>query len=358
MNDAKREPKNPLIPWLTCLMGISFVLACITGGDGAVGEVHDWWSARGPVVPHDTFPGDCALCHVGDDWHTLADDFSFDHEARTGVALEGAHAAAQCLRCHNDRGPVELFARRGCAGCHDDVHRGKLGTTCDVCHDQRDWRPNEMIAIHSRTRFPLEGAHAAVACWRCHPGADAGNFAPVDVSCATCHAADLARAVPDHRSFSNACEDCHRTTTWTSAGFVHRTFPLTGAHAMADCAECHVGGVFSPVGSNCIDCHLTDYQAATNPVHTPASFPTACDQCHSTVMWSGATFDHAFPITGGRHGGFDCAECHVVPGSFAIFSCTDCHSHRQSEMDDEHDDVSGYVWLSSACYDCHPDGNE
>jgi hypothetical protein len=27
-------------------------------------------------------------------------------------------------------------------------------------------------------------------------------------------------------------------------------------------------------------------------------------------------------------------------------------------MDDEHDDVGGYVYESTACYTCHPDGEE
>jgi hypothetical protein len=27
-------------------------------------------------------------------------------------------------------------------------------------------------------------------------------------------------------------------------------------------------------------------------------------------------------------------------------------------MDDEHDDVNGYVYSSPACYSCHPDGRD
>ena len=30
----------------------------------------------------------------------------------------------------------------------------------------------------------------------------------------------------------------------------------------------------------------------------------------------------------------------------------------QGKMDDEHEDVSGYVYDSNACYDCHPTGSE
>ena len=78
----------------TVLLGI---LAC-AAQRGA--ERHGWMGARGIVVPHDSFPADCTLCHTGDDWNTLRADFAFDHLAETGVALEGAHARAECLRCH------------------------------------------------------------------------------------------------------------------------------------------------------------------------------------------------------------------------------------------------------------------
>jgi len=99
------------------------VMVCLVLGVSCVtrrpmqAEAHRWWSGLGPVLPHDSFPADCSLCHVGTKWNKLRDDFEFDHKARTGVALEGAHKTAQCLRCHNDRGSVAVFARKGCVGC-------------------------------------------------------------------------------------------------------------------------------------------------------------------------------------------------------------------------------------------------
>lgn len=95
------------------------------------------WSRRwGPMVPHKTFPGDCSLCHYPAAWDHIKEDFEFDHGEATGHVLEGAHATAACLRCHNDRGPVALYQARGCAGCHVDVHQGSQGITCNECHDQ------------------------------------------------------------------------------------------------------------------------------------------------------------------------------------------------------------------------------
>jgi len=37
-----------------------------------------WDQGAGPVVPHDTFPGDCSLCHTGGNWQTIRADFTFD----------------------------------------------------------------------------------------------------------------------------------------------------------------------------------------------------------------------------------------------------------------------------------------
>jgi hypothetical protein len=382
-------------------------LACTLGSTNDVAP-QEWWAKRGPVVPHDSFPADCTLCHTGEDWHTVKADFHFDHMAETGSPLDGAHARAECLRCHNDRGPVQMFSSRGCAGCHEDVHRGQLGSDCSSCHGQNDWRPCEQIARHARTGFPLVGSHAATACWRCHPGSEVGNFTRVDTECSSCHADDLASATsPDHlaQGWTRDCDQCHIPTTWTGGGFNHGTWPLTGEHRRILCTDCHSGGQyagtpracfdchqgdyngatnpdhqglnistqcqichgtstwqgarFNHVGitNGCVQCHQSDYDNTTNPNHVTAGFPTSCEDCHNTNDWHNASFDHQFPLNSGPHKVFDCTDCHLTP-NFTDFSCTHCHEHRQSEMDDEHDDVSGYVWSSPACYNCHPDGRE
>ena len=191
-------------------------VACAVQDPGS-GVRHRWWSGLGPVLPHDTFPADCRLCHLGERWHELREDFAFDHRKETGIELVGQHAAAQCLRCHNDRGPVAAFWAQGCAGCHEDVHQGDLGQRCDRCHDERTWRPVGQVAMHARTRFPLTGAHLATACHRCHPGAFVGNFQPTSPECVTCHQRDLARTTnPPHvpLGWVSDCDRCHIPTRW------------------------------------------------------------------------------------------------------------------------------------------------
>jgi hypothetical protein len=276
----------------SALLMLAVACAVQVGGSASLEPVppQEWQEQRGPVVPHETFPSDCALCHEGSDWHTIRADFRFDHAAQAGLPLEGAHARAECLRCHNDRGPVESFARRGCAGCHEDVHLGRLGADCAGCHTQDDWRVRDAIAKHARTRFPLVGAHVAAACWSCHPGAQVGRFELPGFACIDCHASDLGRALnPDHQA-----------NDWTSG----------------------------------------------------------CERCHAPVAWQGASFSHtAFPINSGAHSGIACSSCHPT-STYSTFTCTNCHAHTQREMADEHDDVSGYVYQSSACYGCHPQGSK
>jgi hypothetical protein len=194
-------------------------LACVVAGPD-VAKQHLWWSGLGPVLPHDTFPAQCELCHVGANWQELRSDFRFDHEAETGVPLVGAHAAASCLRCHNDRGPAGVFAARGCAGCHEDLHGGDLGSDCTKCHTERTWQPFGQVELHEHTRFPLVGVHAVTACYRCHEGADAGQFVPTSVECVSCHAGDLARTTnPNHIGLGwiDRCDRCHLPRTWNDA---------------------------------------------------------------------------------------------------------------------------------------------
>ncbi|MDZ4773848.1 MAG: cytochrome c3 family protein [Planctomycetota bacterium] len=314
----------------------------------------EWRKDRGPVVPHDSFPRDCATCHEGSSWHAIRDDFTFDHEKETGVALVGAHNEAECLRCHNDRGPVAQFATQGCVGCHEDIHAGKLGKNCTDCHEQRDWRPTGEIARHTRTRFPLVGSHAAVACFRCHAGADVGNFDRASIECADCHRDQLALAVnPNHaaQGWVDRCDRCHVPTTWNGAGFNHSAFPLTGQHAVTACTQCHTNGMYAGTPSACVACHQNDYNSVAQPNHVALNYPTTCQNCHNTSTWSGASFNHA-GITSG------CLNCHQGdfndardPNHISAGFPTTCQScHNTSSWEGANFNHAG---ISRGCTTCH-----
>jgi hypothetical protein len=215
----RTRPPRP-IGMATALLAVLTVVACTLTTPPAA-DVHRWWAGFGLVVPHENFPSDCKLCHLGSTWNVLRDDFVFDHGARTGVPLEGAHARAMCLRCHNDRGPVSTFRAQGCAGCHEDVHYGELGQDCARCHDERLWYVPNMRVGHLHTRLPLTGAHLQVACHRCHAGASVANFRPTDPDCASCHQDEAVRTTnPPHLGLGwsqQDCSRCHQTTGWRPA---------------------------------------------------------------------------------------------------------------------------------------------
>ncbi|MBK8702296.1 MAG: hypothetical protein IPN33_00895 [Saprospiraceae bacterium] len=114
--------------------------------------------------------------------------------------------------------------------------------------------------------------------------------------------------------------------------------------------------------TDCVACHQSDYDAALNPNHAGAHFSTDCASCHTTdIGWMPATFTQHdadyFPIYSGEHEGEwdQCVDCHTDPSNFAVFSCTVCH--QNPETNEEHDDVNGYIYESSACLACHPTGS-
>ncbi len=309
-----------------------------------------WSEQWGPLVPHDTFPRDCGICHVPESWHILRADFSYDHEKETGFALVGAHARAACLRCHNDRGPVSVYVARSCGGCHPDPHKSQLGLDCTRCHDTTTWRPQGLISEHARTSFPLFGVHAATPCESCHLQAAVGDFRNAPLQCELCHSRDLARATsPDHAAsgWIHRCERCHSPMGWGSANFSHAFFPLTAGHAGVACVACHTSGTFGPIPSDCYSCHRNDYQRA--PDHVALGYPTDCTRCHTTAGWTGKSFNHSFfPLTGG-HSGVACRGCHTS-GSFTSIptACNSCHNDDYQSAPNH--PAQGYP---TDCTQCH-----
>jgi hypothetical protein len=107
-----------------------------------------------------------------------------------------------------------------------------------------------------------------------------------------------------------------------------------------------------------VACHQADY----DDEHQGSGYPTDCAACHTSTVWSDGSFDHDadyFPIFSGNHQGkwSDCATCHTNPGDFSVFSCFGCHVHNQTSMDNKHEGRTGYVYASSACLSCHPNGS-
>jgi hypothetical protein len=311
--------------------------------------------------PHgDDFDLDCELCHKSEDWKVDLKKVQFDHSI-TKFELLGQHKSADCRSCH-----VTLefsTVKQDCIACHTDLHQGTVGKDCSKCHTPKTWMVEDINGLHQKGRFPLVGNHLTADCQSCHIRYVDLYFEPLNTDCYSCHANDFATAHNENESKN--CENCHdiSASIWNALNVNHEFFPLVGGHEIS-CAQCHgQGGNYSGLSTECVGCHLDNYNATTNPNHISAGFPTDCIQCHTINGWSPASFDHDgpyFPIYTGEHAGKwnACADCHEVPNNYSIFTCISCHEHNQQEMNDKHQGVQGYIYESGACLSCHPDGTK
>jgi hypothetical protein len=310
------------------------------------------------------FSHQCETCHQTIGWQPA----TFDHAA-TQFPLTGAHTTAPCQQCHVNGNYTNIPT--DCWSCHETDFAqttnpnhvvAQFSHQCETCHNSTAFQPSTFN--HTNTTFPLTGAHVATPCQQCHVN---GNYTSVPTDCWNCHETDYTSANdPPHTlpGFPHNCTQCHTTQTWEGASFNHNTtsFPLTGAHATAQCQQCHVNGNYTSVPTECYPCHTTDFTSA--PQHSSKGYPHNCttSQCHNTSNWN-SSFNHTpeFPIGNGtkhRPGRWNlCGDCHPNANSFSVFTCT-TSCHPQAQMNNKHNGVSGYSYNSSACYSCHPDGDE
>jgi hypothetical protein len=304
------------------------------------------------------FPQTCEQCHTTTSWLTS----TFNHSS-TKFPLTGAHTTVACTQCHV--GGKFAGTPTQCSACHlatfqkttnpNHVSAG-FPTDCSVCHSTANWLGATFD--HSRTAFPLTGAHTSLTCSACHAS---GVFVGLSTTCVACHQKNFQKTTnPNHvtSGFPTDCQVCHNTLAWVPSVFNHSktVFPLTGAHTTVACSSCHVGGRYAGTPTDCLSCHKSQYAGTTSPNHVAAAFPTTCQTCHNTTAWTGATFNHtSFPIYSGHHAGkwTTCADCHTNSSDYSSFSCITCHQHNKTDTDSHHGGVRGYVYTGNACYSCH-----
>lgn len=141
--------------------------------------------------PHRGDPArDCVVCHDTRAYKPSTVDVAA--HAHFTFALEGAHRAVPCAACHRD---MKTFtAANTCAACHAGPHGTQFAARpdkgrCDACHDVNAWRPASRFDHAKDAGFSLEGAHARVACERCHRPA-AGRpvvYGAASPRCESCH---------------------------------------------------------------------------------------------------------------------------------------------------------------------------
>jgi hypothetical protein len=217
------------------------------------------------------FGSDCEGCHDETAW---APARGFDH-ARTGFALDQAHARVGCADCHGRDGMrfAGVAAPTACQTCHAPPHGKQFGSRCTGCHSTASFRAVPAFDHAARTDFPLELRHAALPCLQCH---DARQRPVVHRACRTCHG-------DPHRG-SNAfdCSDCHRADRWRLVRFDHdlTSYPLVGRHRLASCGGCHSNPNWTGVRTDCVACHALD-----RPRDADHTGELTCDDCHTLATW-------------------------------------------------------------------------
>ena len=285
---------------------------------------------------------DCRTCHTEHKGRnaivSAVDEKNFNHN-QTDFTLKGGHKAVKvtCKSCHKS-GVKYRKAPHECYGCHktDDKHKGSLGTKCETCHNEKDWK--DATFDHSKTKFPLLGKHDAVKCKECHKDT---NYKETPTTCIACHRKD-----DEHKGrFGEKCQTCHTERDWKTILFNHdknTKFALHGKHKIAECESCHTAPLYKEkLRTTCIACHRTD------DVHK-GSLGEKCETCHNERAWTGTSFDHdkdtKFALRD-KHKSAKCQSCHSGANykEKLPLNCYGCHKKQ-----DEHKGKYG-----EKCETCH-----
>jgi hypothetical protein len=301
---------------------------------------------------------DCESCHESQStqW-TLS---SFNHNS-TGFTLIGMHNASNCENCHTQS---VKNTPKTCVGCHtadydnssDPPHLASgYPKNCNSCHDSFTWNST---FTHDRTGFLLEGAHTETPCSGCHPGQ---SFYNAESSCRSCHLGEWeSSTLPPHADaeFDENCQDCHTVVDWVPSIWNHDTdteYPLTGAHIVVPgCELCHTVVPYSEQPSECVDCHLSNYNETIEPNHITSGIPTTCGICHTTENWTTEQIDHsltAFPLLG-AHAEIECATCHAS-GYDLPTECAGCHLPDYTSTANSASPDHAQYGFSQDCVICH-----
>jgi hypothetical protein len=294
---------------------------------------------------------DCFSCHPQG-----KKDGAFNH-ATSSFPLTGLHISASCTDCHQNgyAGTTSV-----CSECHTTEYNSasnpnhqtlSISTDCSICHTPTaDWQP-ALFPQHDQV-YQLLGRHAEIAndCASCHNG----NYTTTQNQCVECHQSAYNASVnPNHSAagLSTECSTCHNSNVWAPSTFDHSTtgFTLTGSHQPLQCSGCH-NGTTTGLQSDCVSCHQTDYNQAAN--HTAQSYPTNCEQCHNSVNWNEATFNHqstSFPLTG-AHTTTTCQSCHQTGFAGTPTDCLSCHQTNYNSTTNPNHIAANFP---TTCLECH-----
>jgi hypothetical protein len=298
----------------------------------------------------------CAPCHGAADASFGDGRITAAQHAALGFALAPPHGDVACTSCHAGDARAQRFPGRSaddCRACHRDPHAGQFAhearwQQCTGCHASTHFRPHAFgVAAHAATGFPLDGAHGAVGCDRCHADVRGGvrRFHGTPRACASCHRDPHAGTFdrpgrPRTVDGRDGCARCHDTNAFAPvASFDHARWTghaLDGAHRALACDACHAPGGGGPgmarlgraAGTACAACHHDPHAG-----QFARDRATDCTRCHEQASWRTLRFDHA------RDSRF------ALDATHAALACSACHRAQ--------DGVVRYTPLGTKCGDCH-----
>ncbi len=331
----------------------------------------------------------CDSCHSTVGWRIIhTPEMKRAFHDKTKYPLRGLHAEVDCKACH---GPFvgkppkfKGLAFEHCTDCHVDAHMGQLdpkghAIACEGCHTVAGFLPAKYeLAEHQKTSYPLEGAHVATPCSLCHVQKPAlqSRILPAALTflrnqhrephfsyalfqipgaldhCETCHKDEHAGQLKDRGGKDvTTCTRCHQLSSFHDVKFDHdkdSRFPLTGAHAKAQCAQCHepteLNGAttvrYKPLELACAACHADAHAGQFHKLNSDE--PQDCAECHETKDWKPAVkFAHKPPFTD-----------YLLDGKHEQVKCEACHPAVQ--VDPTHQ-VRRYLGVPRTCEGCHQD---
>ncbi len=286
----------------------------------------------------------CIDCHNENSFRKQGSLSSFNHNL-TDYALKGKHLEVDCKKCHISDKMTDPLPHANCASCHKEYHefqfkKDGINPDCGKCHNVEGFSGSLFtIEEHSKTQFPLDGAHIATPCFACHKQEAKWKFKNIGERCIDCHKDIHSSQIAEKWYPNKSCDQCHTTSAWTDNKFDHSktAFKLEGLHLKQNCRECHKPdaehkyGKFEGISTTCSGCHENVH---LNQFEVKGI--TDCSRCHNFDAWTMKTFDHnktKFKLDG-KHINVKCSACHIevikdnkkiIQYKFDNFECKVCH---------------------------------
>ena len=103
--------------------------------------------------------------------------------------------------------------------------------------------------------------------------------------------------------------------------------------------------------SDCVSCHLQDYQAAADPDHQASGFSTDCAGCHTAIPWAPAFFDHSASVP--AHRGPRRRSAAPATPTGTIRHAQRCYACHQTDYEGTADPDHQAAGFPTDCTQCH-----